>query len=62
MLDVPLYRFLPVAQNQKSGMFMTCLFRGLTRVGIMSSVALQMPLPGLKEHNSFICQTFPWAC
>lgn len=34
---------------------------GLTRVGIIGSVDLQIPTPGLKEHNSFIRQTFPWA-
>lgn len=29
-------------------------------MGIMSSVDLQMPMPGLKEHDSFIRRSFPW--
>lgn len=51
--NVPLYLFLPVTQNQSSGIFMKCLFRDLTRVGLRNSVGLQMPIPGFREHNSF---------
>lgn len=43
MPNGPLSPFLPVAQNQSSGIFTKCPFRGLAQLGIMSSVVLHIP-------------------
>lgn len=59
VLYAPSSPFLLVAQNQSSGVFMKCLFKGLTRAGTVSSVGLQVPIPGSKERHSSIRQTFP---
>lgn len=57
--------FSASCSESESGIFRKCLFRGLTRVGLRSSVDLQMPIPGLKEHNKFrhsLGPTIPHPC